>query len=188
MQPTWIPSNLRFEVDDATLPWTYDENFFDFVHIRYLSGTIADWTALFKEAHRTLTGGGWVQDCQIDPRFRSDDGTTDEVEAMQRWSRLFEESGVKTGASFTAVADGLQRKSLEEAGFEDVQTKTFKVRRALRPTQALRSNSFPHPPDIKFIETDDNRSPWEGGLWTPNSPRLVASYMPRWRMIWRATR
>ncbi|KAK1751469.1 mRNA 3'-end-processing protein yth1 [Echria macrotheca] len=129
MQPTWIPPNMKFEVDDATvLPWTYTPDSFDFVHVRYLFGAISDWTALFKEAYRVLRPGtGWIQDCEIDVRFRSDDGTTEGVAAMEKWSELFELSGRKTGASFTVVADDLQRRSLEEAGFVDVQVRTFKV-------------------------------------------------------------
>ena len=30
-QPTWVPPNVRFEIDDATKPWTWDAGAFDFV-------------------------------------------------------------------------------------------------------------------------------------------------------------
>ncbi|KAK1756728.1 S-adenosyl-L-methionine-dependent methyltransferase [Echria macrotheca] len=127
MQPTWIPPNMKFEIDDAALAWTYPEGHFDFVHIRYLFGAISDWLGLFKQAFRSLKPGGWIQDCEMDTTFYSDDGTLDGASAMLKWNQLYRESGAKTGASFNTIADNKQRQYLEEAGFVDVQIKTFKI-------------------------------------------------------------
>ena len=54
IQPSWIPPNLKFEIDDCTLPWTFDPDSIDFVHLRYLVGSIQDWPGLFKEAYRCI--------------------------------------------------------------------------------------------------------------------------------------
>jgi hypothetical protein len=128
MQPTWTPANMSFEVDDATLPWTWDKNRFDFIHIRYLMGSIRDWTALFKEAFAHTKPGGWIQSAEVDCDFRSDDGTIDGVLALQKWNQFFVEAGKATGAVFSVVADDLQRKGLAAAGYTDIEAKTFKVR------------------------------------------------------------
>ena len=40
-QPTWVPENVQFTVDDAEEVWTYREKF-DLVHIRYFAGSISD--------------------------------------------------------------------------------------------------------------------------------------------------
>ena len=40
-QPTWVPENVQFSVDDAEEVWTYREKF-DLVHIRYFAGSITD--------------------------------------------------------------------------------------------------------------------------------------------------
>jgi len=46
-EPSRVPPNLKFEIDDATRPWSWDDNRFGFVHMRYLTGAISDWPALF---------------------------------------------------------------------------------------------------------------------------------------------
>ncbi|KAK3342115.1 S-adenosyl-L-methionine-dependent methyltransferase [Lasiosphaeria hispida] len=127
MQPTWVPPNMRFEVDDASLEWTWSNDTFDFVHIRYLFGAISDWNALFGQAFRATKPGGWVQSGEVDVEWVSDDGTVEANEAIQTWNRLYRESGKKIGYSFTLVADDVQRKGLEEAGFTDIKVETFKV-------------------------------------------------------------
>jgi hypothetical protein len=42
-QPQWVPPNLRFEIDDTVVqPWARKEDYFDFIHMRYLFGAIKD--------------------------------------------------------------------------------------------------------------------------------------------------
>ncbi|KAJ4329311.1 hypothetical protein N0V84_000206 [Fusarium piperis] len=128
IQPTWIPPNIKFELEDATGTWSWPENTFDFVHLRYLFGAIADWNALFAEAYRTCKPGGWVQSCEIDPPFYSDDGTVDDNAAMQTWNTVAREGGIRFGRTFCVVDEGLQVPGLEAAGFVDIQQQNFKVR------------------------------------------------------------
>ena len=47
-QPNPPFQNVRFEVDDVTSEWAYPVRF-DFIHIRALYGSIADWPALYKQ-------------------------------------------------------------------------------------------------------------------------------------------
>ena len=41
IQPTWVPPNVRFEIDDMESEWTYSPDTFDLIHIRGLHGSIA---------------------------------------------------------------------------------------------------------------------------------------------------
>ena len=50
IQPTWIPPNLHFEVDDCCDDWVYGKDSFDFIHARGLYGCVADWDKFYKEA------------------------------------------------------------------------------------------------------------------------------------------
>ena len=50
IQPDFVPPNCRFEVDDINKTWTWDENHFDFVHIRSMPGTVPSWTEFYKKA------------------------------------------------------------------------------------------------------------------------------------------
>lgn len=36
IQPSWVYSNVKFEVDDLEKPWTWPEEYFDFIHCREL--------------------------------------------------------------------------------------------------------------------------------------------------------
>lgn len=47
IRPTWVPPNVKFEIDDAGAEWTWHENWFDFVHVRCLMGSIKDWPYLY---------------------------------------------------------------------------------------------------------------------------------------------
>lgn len=50
IQPSWVPGNLKFEVDDVEEDWTYEDGYFDYIHMRSLSGSIVDWPNLLKNA------------------------------------------------------------------------------------------------------------------------------------------
>ncbi|RBR19844.1 uncharacterized protein FIESC28_05450 [Fusarium coffeatum] len=126
-QPEWVPPNVHFEVADATLQWPWKDDYFDFVHVRYLFGAIHDWPALFCEAYRCCAPGGWVQSCEADVRFHCDDGTTDSEPALKTWGDLFEQSGIETGRPFFLQRETIQERSIAEAGFTDIRTFDYKV-------------------------------------------------------------
>jgi len=126
IQPQWVPPNCKFELEDASLEWTYRENHFDFIHIRYLPGAISDWTALYKQAYRCLKPGGWIQhlDQSIEPKC--DDGSvTAENCIWPEWPKIFIPIGEKLGRSFRIIHQS--KGWMEEAGLKDVQTQFFKV-------------------------------------------------------------
>lgn len=52
IQPSWVPPNVKFEVDDVEDVWTYRNEYFDYIHMRSLCGSIADWKRLLKDAYR----------------------------------------------------------------------------------------------------------------------------------------
>ncbi|KAG6071168.1 hypothetical protein E4U16_006305 [Claviceps sp. LM84 group G4] len=116
-QPQWVPPNVRFEIDDATLDWTWNANYFDFIHIRYVLGGIQDWTALFKEAYRCCAPGGWVQSAECDYEFCSDDRSIELEPVLASYAELFREGSKVLDRPF--FVHDLQRKALDEAGFVD---------------------------------------------------------------------
>ena len=123
-----MPPNLRFEIDDCTNEWTWDENSFDFVHIRYLFGAIQDWAELFRQALKVTCPGGWVQSAEAEVIIKSDDDSLPADSAMVTgWNKLYLEANKKSGMSFLPLTDNLQRKGFEEAGFVDIQEANYKV-------------------------------------------------------------
>ncbi|KPM41899.1 hypothetical protein AK830_g4628 [Neonectria ditissima] len=127
IQPRWVPPNVKFEIDDATLPWSWKDDTFDFIHIRYLFGAIQDWRALFRQAYRCCAPGGWVQSCEADVEIRSDDGTTENIPALKLWAQLYAEGGRKLKTPFYVQREGLQEKGLQEAGFTDIKSFDYKL-------------------------------------------------------------
>ena len=126
IQPSWIPPNVKFEIDDANLDWTWNDNNFDFIHVRFLAGNIADWSRFYREAFRCCKPGGWIE--HQDPSFvwYSDRGIPEDS-ALDQFPKVFWAGGEKFGRSFRVVDDGLQKKGMEEAGFVDVVVKDLHV-------------------------------------------------------------
>ncbi|KAL2017405.1 hypothetical protein VTK56DRAFT_2207 [Thermocarpiscus australiensis] len=120
IQPSWVPPNLRFEIEDATQPWTFRPGSFDLVHMRYLFGSIADWAELFRQAYRVLRPGGYVESFEADAHVTSEDGSIAAGSPLDQWAKVFAEGGKKFGRSFLVVEEDLQRKGLEAAGFTNL--------------------------------------------------------------------
>lgn len=62
IMPSFVPPNLRFELDDANLEWTYSPDTFDYVHLRYLIGAVNDWSHIYSEAYKYVASLNAFQD------------------------------------------------------------------------------------------------------------------------------
>ncbi|CCE28862.1 uncharacterized protein CPUR_02552 [Claviceps purpurea 20.1] len=124
-QPQWVPPNVCFEIDDATLEWTWNDNHFDFIHVRYIVGGIEDWTALFKEAYRCCAPGGWVESLEYDVEFRSDDGSTKLEPILASFGELYRKASKILKRPL--FVQEIQPQALEKAGFIDKSVVRYKV-------------------------------------------------------------
>lgn len=52
IQPTWVPPNVKFMVDDVESPWLHRRNHFDYVHGRHIVMAIRNWDALMSRAYQ----------------------------------------------------------------------------------------------------------------------------------------
>jgi len=115
-------------VDDITQEWTYPANTFDYIHMRWMVGSVAHWTALYKEIFRALKSGGTFEHKESSCVIQSDDGTVGPDSAIAQWGKVFLQAGKKFGRTFAVIEEDLQIKAMEAAGFVDVQVTNFKVR------------------------------------------------------------
>lgn len=147
IQPNWVPPNLEFQLDDANQEWTWPDNTFDYIHMRAMFGSIVDWRALYREAFRCCKPGGYFEDYENSIKIDSDDGSVSPGSPFDQWTKVFWEGGNKFGRTFRVVEDDIQKKYMEEAGFEDVTVWEFKVR-IKHPSVSLQSSnsliSVPH--------------------------------------------
>ncbi|RPA93445.1 S-adenosyl-L-methionine-dependent methyltransferase [Choiromyces venosus 120613-1] len=126
IQPSYVPPNLRFEIDDCEEDWPFPDNHFSFVHIRNLVGSVRDWDRIYAQAYRTLKPGGWIE---LKDHFRPlecDNGTLKPDNVLRTWVDNFEKATNIAGISWgTAAAEF--RPNLEKAGFKAVTEQIHKV-------------------------------------------------------------
>lgn len=60
IQPSWVPNNVKFLVDDIELDWVQSEQY-DYIHCRYMAASIKNWPRLMRQIHNALKPGGWVE-------------------------------------------------------------------------------------------------------------------------------
>lgn len=128
IQPTWVPPNVKFYIDDAESDWIYgaDEKF-DFIHCRGMSGAINDWDRLCVQCFQHVQPGGYVEFQEPMAWVESDDETIMKAENIRKWQDLCNEAAAKFG-KVIKVGDTLKERMLN-AGFVDVYDKCVKVRR-----------------------------------------------------------
>ncbi|EPS41778.1 hypothetical protein H072_4283 [Dactylellina haptotyla CBS 200.50] len=125
IQPNWVPPNVEFLVDDIESEWTYPENSFDFIYCRYLLGGISDWPRLIKQAYKALKPGGYLELLEPDSNMLCDDNSISPDAPLWKWNELFLEAGEKAGRSLVEAPN--HKKSMQEAGFVEIQEDIFKL-------------------------------------------------------------
>lgn len=126
IQPTWVPPNAKFYIDDAEADWVYPSSEpFDYIHCRTMSGSISDWEKLTAQCYAHLSPGGWLEFQEPIALCESDDGTLDLAEDMLKWQELCNQAASGFGKEIR-VGNTLKER-MESAGFVDVQEKVVKV-------------------------------------------------------------
>ncbi|BCS27064.1 class I SAM-dependent methyltransferase [Aspergillus puulaauensis] len=124
IQPSWVPPNVAFEVDDVEAEWPQRPPF-DFIHSRYMCGSIVDWPRLAQQAYDQLKPGGWVEFQEYNLVNYSEDGSIKEGNNVQRLHELLREACDKINRPITIGAD-LER-IVKETGFVNGKHQVFQV-------------------------------------------------------------
>ncbi|KAK0713762.1 S-adenosyl-L-methionine-dependent methyltransferase [Lasiosphaeria miniovina] len=128
IQPAWTPPNCKFELDDASQTWTYPDNNFDFIHLRFMLGSIEDYVKLYREALRCLKPGGWLEHTDFTIKLGSEDGSVPADCVYTLWNELFRKAGEKTGRTFLVTDKNQNAGWMREAGFSAaVYTRNFNL-------------------------------------------------------------
>ncbi|KAK3340120.1 S-adenosyl-L-methionine-dependent methyltransferase [Neurospora tetraspora] len=128
IQPSWVPPNLSFEIDDYNKEWAYKSDFFDFIHLRWLIGTIKDCYALYKEAYRCCKPGGYIEHMDANATVESDDGSVDNnTHALGQWGPMWQAAGRKIGFECDILSTNIMQNAMKEAGFVNIVVKDYKV-------------------------------------------------------------
>ncbi|PUU78206.1 S-adenosyl-L-methionine-dependent methyltransferase [Tuber borchii] len=125
IQPSWVPPNVSFQIDDAESDWTFAGDSFDLIHIRHLNGGIKNWGKLIKQSFDPLKPGGWLDVAEYECRLRCDDGTLPVDSSLHRYYDLVNEAADKLGQEFK-VAASLDSFILD-AGFDKMSHEEMKI-------------------------------------------------------------
>ncbi|KAF5594780.1 methyltransferase [Fusarium pseudocircinatum] len=127
-QPSFVPPNVEFQIDDAQLEWTFEPESFDFIHIRYLQGTIADWDRLYGQMYKALKPGGWFQHIEPDLQMLSQNPEikVDDEHIFTRWAKVFTQVGETIGCTFD-FSNGKLSTLAKDAGFVSVAPQTHRI-------------------------------------------------------------
>ncbi|KXH45424.1 UMTA protein [Colletotrichum nymphaeae SA-01] len=122
-QPSEVPPNVKFEIDDFDEDWLYSQPF-DYIHSRIINGGVGDWKKLIKKAYDNLQPGGWfeIQESEFSPA--ADDGTLPPEKALSRFAVLVRDAVKAFGRPFVEVPT--LKGILTEVGFEDVALTRYK--------------------------------------------------------------
>lgn len=109
---------MSFEVDDVESEWP-ERAPFNFIHVRYMAGSIQDWPALLKNCYNSLSPGGWIECSDWDLLPYSTDGSVPEDDAMLKLHQYLVEATDKLGR--TARPGPNLEKWVKDAGFVNVK-------------------------------------------------------------------
>ncbi|KAL2198057.1 S-adenosyl-L-methionine-dependent methyltransferase [Corynascus similis CBS 632.67] len=126
IQPTFVPENVHFFVDDFEEEWVDPPEKYDFIHIRHTLHSVKDVEALLTRVMRHLKPGGYFEAQELGAVVQSDDGSlTPETPYALRDYLNFITAGLGALGSDAHAALRLPER-MRAAGFEDVRRTAHK--------------------------------------------------------------
>ncbi|KKY28631.1 putative methyltransferase type 12 [Phaeomoniella chlamydospora] len=126
IQPTWVPPNCEFLVDNADLSEDAEWGFppVDFIHSRLLVAGFQNWVPYIRRGFSTLNPGGWIELLEVEFPLKCPDGTASaEDDPLMEWGELVTRAGDKLGCDFQVQNKFVRY--LEEAGFTNIHRFDF---------------------------------------------------------------
>lgn len=140
IQPSWVPGNVKFVIDDVELPWPESQKY-DYIHCRYMAGSIKDWPSLIRQCYEHLEPGGWLELQESVNTLYSEDDSLKPDNAIVRMMDGLMEACEKIGRTLDPAP--LMKGWVQDAGFANIKQESFK----------LPVGSWPKDPRFKEIGT-----------------------------------
>ncbi|KAJ5959598.1 uncharacterized protein N7479_006748 [Penicillium vulpinum] len=158
VQPTEVPPNVHFLIDDATEEeWLWSNDYFDFIHTGHMTGSVPSFKRILRQSFKHLKPGAYMECHEPDPKPKCDDGTmppenTDggySAYALHDWVDLSVRSGRQSDPPRQFRIAHRIAQWMKEVGFVDVEERLYKI-----PT-----NTWPQDERLRTIG-DWNESNW----------------------------
>ncbi|KAL0942984.1 umta methyltransferase family protein [Colletotrichum truncatum] len=124
IQPTWVPPNVKFEIDDVESPWVGKK--YDYIMCRFMAASIGDWPKLVKSIYDNLNPGGWAEFQDMSVEYYSDDGTYTPQHATHEWNQTFVNT-LKSIGRDPCPGPQLEGWVRGHGGFDNLSHQKFKV-------------------------------------------------------------
>ncbi|POR38686.1 Methyltransferase [Tolypocladium paradoxum] len=122
IQPSFVPPNASFFIEDVESEWKYASGF-DYIHCRFMTGSIHDWDKLFAQLYKHTNNRGHVEIVDIINPMTADDDSLRGTKALE-WSNHLRDQFSAVGCPMNSA---LQYKAkLLESGFVNVEEHYYK--------------------------------------------------------------
>ncbi|KJZ77674.1 hypothetical protein HIM_02851 [Hirsutella minnesotensis 3608] len=123
IQPSFVPPNVSFYIDDIEDEWTYSYDF-DLIYARMLTASISDWPKFMQQSYDNLKPGGWIEILDVYLQLQSDDGTIPADCAAAKWGDYMLEAAAKLNRPLDSMTH--YKSQLQDAGFVNVTQSLYK--------------------------------------------------------------
>lgn len=124
IQPSFVPPNVRFLVDDIESEWVYSAPF-DLIHLRAMAPAVKDWPKLLASALHWLTPNGYIEIQELDFVPKTDDNSIPPDWAYLKYTSAVRDGLKEFGSDFHIGAKVPEK--LRAAGFKNITTHEIKV-------------------------------------------------------------
>ncbi|EEP82523.1 predicted protein [Uncinocarpus reesii 1704] len=125
IQPSFVPPNVKFIVDDVEADWVYENSPFDFIHARSVELSIKNMPRLVSQAYRALKPGGWFECHGWDTRVQSFDGSTNGT-SLDQFNQIVLD-GFAKGGYYTRFEPDKMEQWYADAGFNKFHIRKYSI-------------------------------------------------------------
>ncbi|KAI0506051.1 S-adenosyl-L-methionine-dependent methyltransferase [Xylaria bambusicola] len=125
IQPTSVPPNVTFQVDDVEDTWVHDDDY-DFIHIREACGYMKSTPTVIESAIAHLKPGGWLELQEFHWVAEKEDGTIDPNIPVNRYMDHMMSAAASTEGRKIPIVPEIGD-IMKQAGFVDIEKKTYRV-------------------------------------------------------------
>ncbi|GAM36792.1 hypothetical protein TCE0_018r06166 [Talaromyces pinophilus] len=123
IQPTWVPPNVDFLIDDCEKDWLTEDC--DLVHLRFMIIILRDVPTVLEHAFKSLRPGGWIELQELCAEPLCDDNTMPDDDPVKYMYDLAGQAFRKFGMDVT-LPKRLEP-LLHDAGFRNIHVVVKKV-------------------------------------------------------------
>ncbi|KAH8598472.1 methyltransferase domain-containing protein [Bisporella sp. PMI_857] len=125
IQPTWVPPNVKFVVDDVESLWLQPLDHFDYIHTRHMAPAIRNWPGLMQQALDHLKPGGWFEVQEIHHYPQCHDGSIPlNYPVTQFWDSIIE---ALAALGVDLMATRVLVEVMRRVGFVNITMRTFYI-------------------------------------------------------------